>query len=124
MLQAAGRIVTSVEDYDSTVFLNLSQTLWSRSKGDPRSPSTSEIVAPYMEKLHGHYCWPFTLTLPREVTLLSNSNSSDSARTFCLPPTFLERNTKVSVQYDIYAYFRRGKFCNINERANVYTHIY
>jgi hypothetical protein len=77
--------------------------------GDPRL-LTTETVAPYREKLHGHYSWPFTLTLPRQVTLPDDTNSSNIARTFFLPPTFLERNTKVSVQYDIHAHIRRGKF--------------
>jgi hypothetical protein len=110
MLQVVGRIVTSVEDYDTAVFLNLSQVIWSRFMGDPRSPSTSHTIAPYTEKFYGHYSWPFTLTLPLEITCSSNASSSNSVETCYLPMTFLERNTKVSVQYDICAHIRRGKF--------------
>jgi hypothetical protein len=104
-MQAEGRIITSVDDYDSHVFLNLSQIIWSRPVGKSRSPTASKTATPYMEKLHGHYSWPFTLTLPHEMTLSSNSTEA-----FCLPQTFLERNMKVSVKYDIYVHIRRRKF--------------
>jgi len=99
-----------VEDYDFGVFLNLSHIIWSRSMGDPRSSTPPETAPPYTEKLHGRYLWPFTFTLPRQITLSSNSVSSSAEKTFYLPPSFLERNTRVSVQYDIYAHIRRGKF--------------
>lgn len=108
--QVVGRVITSVDDYDSGIFLSLSQIIWSRSMGDPRAPSASVSGASFSEKLRGDYSWPFTLTLPRDVTLLPKSNNKGPAETFFLPPTFLERSTKASIQYDIHAEVRRGRF--------------
>jgi hypothetical protein len=108
--QAMGRIVTSQKAFNAAVFLNLSHIVWSRSMGDPGSPATSETVVPYTKKLHGHYVWPFTLPLPHDITLSSDSTPNEPPVTFRLPPTFLERNPRIGVNYDIHAHIRRGTF--------------
>ncbi|KAF7985707.1 hypothetical protein HWV62_2288 [Athelia sp. TMB] len=88
-ITVAGRIVTSVDDYDTNIFMSLTQT-----------------VACRKDRPDGSRSWPFSFAFPRHVTIASKSDS----QTFYLPPTFLERNTRVSVQYDIFAHVRRGRF--------------
>lgn len=88
-VQVAGRLVTSVDDYDTNVFMNLTQTIAYRKDSSAGTRS-----------------WPFSLAFPRHATIASKSGP----QTFYLPPTFLERNSRVSVQYDLYAHIRRGKF--------------
>lgn len=101
--------MTSIDDYDSHIFLNLSHIIWSRAMGDPGSSTSSVTTAPHTEKLNGNYSWPFAFMLSRDVTLMSNSPGAPS-QTSHFPPTFLEKNTRVSIQYDISALIRRGKF--------------
>lgn len=87
--QAAGRVVTSIDDYDTNVFMKITQT-----------------VACRKDKPAGSQSWPFSLVFPRQVTVTDKAGSQTSF----LPPTFLERNTRVSVQYDLFAHVRRGRF--------------
>jgi hypothetical protein len=57
-------------------------------------------------KLIGECIWPFSITLPKAINV---PNSSGEACFYRLPETFLERHTKVSVQYDFSVLISRGK---------------
>ncbi|KJA16442.1 hypothetical protein HYPSUDRAFT_147727 [Hypholoma sublateritium FD-334 SS-4] len=99
-----GRIITGSNVGDSYVFLSLSQPIWSKSPDMPRAPSSSQGAC--SNKLLGHCEWPLSIPLPRSVTAPSGSGEM---RSFRLPETFLERQTRVSVQYDLTIVVSRGK---------------
>jgi hypothetical protein len=54
----------------------------------------------------GHCVWPLSIVLPRTMSVPSGSGEM---RPFRLPETFLERQTRVSVQYDLTIIVSRGK---------------
>ncbi|KAF8968052.1 hypothetical protein BDZ97DRAFT_449634 [Flammula alnicola] len=99
-----GRIITGSNIDDSFVFLSQTQPIWSKSPDLPRVPSPSEGAS--SNKLLGHCVWPLSIALPRTVTVPSGSGE---LRSFRLPETFLERQTRVSVQYDLTIVVSRGK---------------
>jgi hypothetical protein len=76
---------------DRTTFLKLSVCLWTRK--------TAPLDA-------GRYAWPFSIPIPREVTLPMGGHLS----TFRLPESFLERQTRVTVLYEISVTVSRGMF--------------
>ncbi|CAA7267040.1 unnamed protein product [Cyclocybe aegerita] len=99
-----GRIITGSNIDDSFVFLHHTQPIWSKSPDAPRVPSPSEGAS--ANKLVGHCFWPLSIPLPRTVNVPAGSGET---RPFRLPETFLERHTKVSVQYDLTIVLSRGK---------------
>ncbi|KZP31767.1 hypothetical protein FIBSPDRAFT_813420 [Athelia psychrophila] len=99
---AAGRVVTSIDDYDTNVFMKITQT-----------------VACRKDKPAGSQSWPFSLVFPRQVTVTDKAGSQTSF----LPPTFLERNTRVSVQYDLFAHVRRGRFRSDSRVGTVIAYV-
>lgn len=104
-----GRIITGSNVGDSFVFLNQIQPIWSKSPDAPRVPSPSEGAS--SNKLLGHCVWPLSIALAR--TALAPSGSGEM-RSFRLPETFLERETRVSVQYDLTIVISRGKLRSDN----------
>ncbi|KAH9481700.1 hypothetical protein JR316_0006227 [Psilocybe cubensis] len=99
-----GRIITGSGVDDCFVFLSQTQPIWSKSPDTPRVPSPSEGAS--SNKLLGHCVWPLSIPLARTVTVPSGSGDLKSFR---LPETFLERQTRVSVQYDLTVVVSRGK---------------
>ncbi|KAJ7707530.1 hypothetical protein B0H17DRAFT_918282 [Mycena rosella] len=91
-----GRIVTGSSTDDTYVFLTQSLPLW--SKADSRSSGTAA-------KLLGDCVWPFSIPLPKAVSLKDPSYDA----LFRLPETFLERHTRASISYDISVTVSRGK---------------
>ncbi|KAJ6513064.1 hypothetical protein C8R45DRAFT_1088146 [Mycena sanguinolenta] len=91
-----GRIVTGSSIDDSYVFLNQSLSLW--SKTDSRSTGAAT-------KLLGPCVWPFSIPLPKAVSLKDSGDDS----LYRLPETFLERHTRASVAYEICVLVSRGK---------------
>ncbi|THU78163.1 hypothetical protein K435DRAFT_876945 [Dendrothele bispora CBS 962.96] len=57
-------------------------------------------------KLSGEQHWPFSISLPRQVCL-SNGDKSEDERPYVLPHTFLERNIRVSIHYDLVVHVMR-----------------
>ncbi|KDR78972.1 hypothetical protein GALMADRAFT_63777 [Galerina marginata CBS 339.88] len=98
-----GRIITGSGVDDCFVFLNQTQPIWSKSSDSPRVPSPSGSTSG--NKLLGHCVWPLSITLARTATVPSGSGELQSFR---LPETFLERQTRVSVQYDLTIVVSRG----------------
>ncbi|KAJ7126828.1 hypothetical protein C8R44DRAFT_106214 [Mycena epipterygia] len=91
-----GRIITGSSIEDTYLFLNQSLPLW--SKAESRSSGTST-------KLLGDCDWPFSIPLPKAVSLKDGSHDT----LFRLPETFLERHTRASISYEICVLVSRGK---------------
>ena len=99
-----GRILTGPNIDDSFAFLNHTQPIWAKSPDLPRLPSPSD--ATLSDKLLGHCVWPLSIPIPRTVDAPTGAGNT---RSFRLPETFLERHTRVSVQYDLTINVSRGK---------------
>ncbi len=110
-----GRIITGSQIDDCFIFLTLTQPIWAKSMETPRVPSPSEGAS--SNKLIGHCVWPLSIPLPRMVTVPSGSGDE---RSFRLPETFLERNTRVSVQYDLTINILRGMLRTDNRFVRYY----
>ncbi|TFK40191.1 hypothetical protein BDQ12DRAFT_628002 [Crucibulum laeve] len=99
-----GRIITGAHSDDSFTFLSHTLPIWAKSLDTPRVPSPSEGTS--RTKLLGHCVWPLSIPMPRNATIPTGPGES---RTFHLPETFLERHTRVSIQYDFTILISRGK---------------
>jgi len=86
-------------------FVELPTTLWSRSMGDPRNPSSDGNRAKWSDKLKGTYVWPFSITLPPTVSL----PFVEREEVFRLPESFFERHTRGQIEYEIAVRFTRAK---------------
>lgn len=100
-----GQIVTGSSANDTLKFIERHVTLWSKSMGDPRAPRPSSDT-PHSGKLLGHYVWPFSIQLPKTISL---PDAHGSPQVYSLPQTFLERNTRASIQYDLTVHISRNK---------------
>jgi hypothetical protein len=101
--QIKGKIITGSGSGDACIFLNHSHPLWSKAMGDPRSPSDVR----HSGKLVGTYSWPFSITLPKKVALQPTPGSP--TQSYRLPQTFVERYTRVSIQYELVVNIVRTK---------------
>ena len=110
-----GRIITGSSINDCFVFLNLTQPIWAKSMDTPRMPSPSEGTA--SNKLLGHCVWQLSIPLPRTVNVPLGSGEMRPCR---LPETFLERNTPVSVQYDLTIIVSRGMLRSDNRSVTLH----
>ncbi|KAF9524862.1 hypothetical protein CPB83DRAFT_773149 [Crepidotus variabilis] len=113
-----GRIITGSSVDDCFVFLNVTQPIWAKSLDTPRIPSPSEGAS--STKLLGHCVWPLSIALPRTVTVPTGAGEM---RPFRLPETFLERNTRVSVQYDLTINISRGKLRSDNRIKTAFGYV-
>ncbi|CAA7259913.1 unnamed protein product [Cyclocybe aegerita] len=117
-LSLRGRIITSSYEGGSYTFLEQSIINWTRSNGDPRSPSPEPSSGPspvarsnsnssafptsnvrtkkYDGKLSGDYAWPFAFSFPSEVSMPGTSSSTCPA-----PQTFVEKGINGTVQYEL-----------------------
>ena len=101
--QLSGRIISGAVSNDTFTFLNQTLPIWSKSLDCPRVPSPSEGAS--STKLLGHCVWPLSIPIPRSVEVPSGGGD---VRSYRLPETFLERYTKVSIQYDLSIIISRG----------------
>ncbi|KAF7363032.1 hypothetical protein MVEN_00655000 [Mycena venus] len=90
-VKVEGSVITGTMVDDRTRFLHLSTCLWTRKTSPPAV---------------GHAIWPFSISLPREVTIPLSGQQS----TFRMPQSFLERNARVTVLYEISVSLSRGMF--------------
>ncbi|KAF8217696.1 hypothetical protein K438DRAFT_2037573 [Mycena galopus ATCC 62051] len=91
-VKAAGSIVTGHMADDSTKFWKVSTCLWTRKTASPDV---------------GRCAWPFSIQIPNEVVL---SQMGGQPSTFRLPENFLERQTRVTILYEISVTVSRGIF--------------
>ncbi|KAJ4477346.1 hypothetical protein J3R30DRAFT_3291468 [Lentinula aciculospora] len=93
-----GKVLSGARQH---IFLDHSQTLWPLS-------STHSDGLKLESKLQGEYSWPFSIHLPKEVTLTVGSRDAPRVEVFRLPHTFMERHARASVQYEVIVRFARG----------------
>jgi len=98
-----GKIITGSGTGDACSFLSYSHPLWSKAMGNPRSPSDAR----HSGKLVGTYSWPFSIALPKKVALEATPGSP--MQSYRLPQTFVERYTRVSIQYELVVNITRTK---------------
>ncbi|KAF8206140.1 hypothetical protein K438DRAFT_2013934 [Mycena galopus ATCC 62051] len=104
-----GRIVTGLSEQNSYYFLDVTTPLWLKGMPNPRD-SNPGSRSQFNGKLSGDYHWPFSISLPKEVTLPDPAGHQGAVRTYQLPQTFLERTTSVSVLYELYVHVARSTF--------------
>lgn len=107
IVQIRGQIITGPQNKDRLYFLDTSTPLWVKGMANPRD---SDPVA-HHGQLSGDYHWPFSISLPKEVTLPDPSGKPPGAlKTYHLPQTFLERTTRASVYYELFVHIARSTF--------------
>lgn len=74
--------------------------------GDPRR-TDSQPREKFRGKLQGEYFWPYSFTLPQEISIPVGPRNE--SHTYHLPQSFLERHTRASIQYDLILHITRGK---------------
>lgn len=107
-------MITGTYSSEQLTFFEVSQTVWSKSMGDPRYPdlhSSAENTSStsVTDKLHGTFTWSFSLEIPREVVLVSKATRGEP-RVYRPPESFSERHGRASVRYEICVRFVRGYF--------------
>ncbi|KAF7336764.1 hypothetical protein MVEN_02111600 [Mycena venus] len=105
VLSIKGQIITGATPSEMVTFIDLPTTLWSRSMGDPRKPSSDGNRNKWSEKLKGKYVWPFSISLPPTVTL----PFAGQEEIFRLPESFFERHTRGQIEYEVAVRFTRAK---------------
>ncbi|KAJ6576648.1 hypothetical protein DFH09DRAFT_1361547 [Mycena vulgaris] len=104
LLSVKGQIITGATAREMVAFIDLPITLWSRSMGDPRQPGSNRNNK-WNEKLRGKYVWPFSISMPRTVSLPFCGRDE----VFRLPQTFFERHTRARIEYEVSVRFTRPK---------------
>lgn len=62
-------------------------------------------------RLQGHYDWPYSVRLPKGVSILSAINDGRAERTnYRLPPSFSDEQLNAHVQYTLVVRVTRGGF--------------
>ncbi|KAL4243374.1 hypothetical protein ABKN59_010865 [Abortiporus biennis] len=101
-----GQLTTSATD--AYTFLQIHKELWSVSRGEPPIlPSNNAATSTFNGKLRGIFRWPFSFTLPANVSIKTPQGRAESFR---VPPSFSERMSRVHIQYQLIVQIRRGKF--------------
>ncbi|KAF8825284.1 hypothetical protein HHX47_DHR7000683 [Lentinula edodes] len=95
VISIQGKILSGAKQH---IFLDYNQTLWSLSDGHTSANG----------KLQGIHDWPFSVHLPKEVSLTIGSKDAPRVEVFRLPQTFMERHARASIQYEVIARFSRG----------------
>ncbi len=106
-----GKLLTG-QSSDSWVFLEEIKVLWARGMGNPQVFSSS-CNEDYRGKMAGKYDWDFSLPIPAQVITPPGSSSSMTSQgsgPFRLPQTFLERNIRAGIQYELFVSIKRPRF--------------
>jgi hypothetical protein len=99
-------VITSSYEGGSCTFLDHPITSWARINGDPRSlsstpdgsaTSSSSNTKKFDGKLSGNYSWSFSLPFPKEIAM----GIQGEQQMYPTPQTFLERDTRGNVQYEL-----------------------
>ncbi|KAF8884615.1 hypothetical protein BD779DRAFT_1442937 [Infundibulicybe gibba] len=97
-----GRIITCPGDGETFFFLDQSLPLWDKTQGDPNSGAQPSFPG----KLSGHYTWPFSFPFPTSIP--KGGKEPNISPRHQIPQTYLERNAKVSVHYELFVFISRG----------------
>lgn len=79
---------------DEELFLDITEPVWT-----PASPSEGKLV--------GQHTFPFSITIPRDVTIAPAPKAEP--KSFPLPPTFSERASPAYIDYRLFLTVRRGR---------------
>ncbi|KDQ57345.1 hypothetical protein JAAARDRAFT_194490 [Jaapia argillacea MUCL 33604] len=94
---------------DGDKILDVHTTVWPAKISSPSSNSplvSSPTTKHRPEKLQGRLSFPFSLELPRQLTLKKGMTATQ----YYLPPTFRESGSPFMTQYSLVARIRRGIF--------------
>ncbi|KAH9850287.1 hypothetical protein C2E23DRAFT_735463 [Lenzites betulinus] len=99
----------SIFSHSTSNFFYMSQTLYSAAEQSPDLPTMSFLKR---GKLKGRYDWPFSLRLPKGVSILSaiNPDSRVERANYRLPPSFSDEQSNVHVKYTLIVNLNRGGF--------------
>ncbi|KAF5363523.1 hypothetical protein D9756_000156 [Leucocoprinus leucothites] len=103
-----------------SVILNHPHVLYSKRTHDPTTFSQCPISRNWKEdgKLHGNYHFPFAFPFPTEATTENSGTYGTPTVTWQLPPSFLERDSYVTVKYQLELLVERGKL-KVNKKYAV-----
>ncbi|KAJ7158492.1 hypothetical protein C8R46DRAFT_1002107 [Mycena filopes] len=110
-----GQIITGPQDKDRVYFLDTSTPLWLKGMPNPSGASVSN------GKLSGDYHWPFSISLPKEVTLADSTGKK--ATTYHLPQSFLERTSRASVYYELFVHIARSTLRVDNKLQTMFIYV-
>ncbi|OBZ72078.1 hypothetical protein A0H81_08019 [Grifola frondosa] len=96
-ISVVGRL--TIFAHSASNFLNISKLVWSAAT-PPEQSSESPCIW-HSGKLKGHYEWPFSLRLPKGVSIMSSIEPESSRTNFRLPPSFSDRLAGVKVEYTL-----------------------
>lgn len=105
-LQLYGRL--SIFSHSTSNFFYTSKTLYSAAEQSPASPATSLLKR---GRLKGHHDWPYSVRLPKGVSILSAITDGRAERAnYRLPPSFSDEQSNAHVQYTLVVRINRGGF--------------
>lgn len=105
-MQLYGRL--SIFSHSTSNFFYTSKTLYSAAEQSTDSPAASLLKR---GRLQGHYDWPYSVRLPKGVSILSAINDGRAERTnYRLPPSFSDEQLNAHVQYTLVVRVTRGGF--------------
>ncbi|KAK7016287.1 hypothetical protein R3P38DRAFT_3203434 [Favolaschia claudopus] len=111
ILSVKGQLITGI---NPVTFIDVQTTLWSRSMGDPRKPSSDGSNSKWNEKLKGNYVWPFSVSLPPTITI--------GNEVYRLPESFSERHTRAQIEYEVSTRYQSVLTKNTTLRLNTVVH--
>ncbi|CAK5269750.1 unnamed protein product [Mycena citricolor] len=117
-----GQIVTGPNEQDRVCFLDLTTPLWIKGGSTPRRENVQTPTLPG-GKLNGDYHWPFSISLPKEVTLPDPQAKHGSPKTYHLPQTFLERSSRASVFYELFVHLARSTFRGDDKLQTMFVYV-
>ncbi|OCB84586.1 hypothetical protein A7U60_g8573 [Sanghuangporus baumii] len=101
----------SIPGYEAKTFLQVSETIWDSTMGDPRSTS---ILLPHgadhSGKLHGKYSWSFKSEFPKAVQLTGKDERRlvhDARNGERLPPSLRGGHGRARIGYEIIVRVKR-----------------
>ncbi|KAF7374624.1 hypothetical protein MSAN_00347200 [Mycena sanguinolenta] len=118
-----GQIVTGPSPRDHYCFLDISTPLWLKGMPNPRDSNAGPSDSKFNGKLSGDYHWPFSISLPKEVTLPDPTRRHGEVRTYKLPQTFLERTTRATVFYELCVHVARSTFRVDNNLHTMFVYV-
>ncbi|KAI0327814.1 hypothetical protein GY45DRAFT_1327117 [Cubamyces sp. BRFM 1775] len=100
----------SIFSHSTSNFLYASQTLYSAAS----EPHNTHTATSFLKrgKLRGHHEWPYSLRLPKGVSIMSSITTDGVAEreNYRLPPSFTDAEANVDVQYLLVVRVNRGGF--------------
>ncbi|KAJ7667124.1 hypothetical protein B0H17DRAFT_1251884 [Mycena rosella] len=108
-----GEILTGPQPQNKLCFLDILVPFWSKFAAGTVSPPLS-----------GDCHWPFSIDIPKDV-VLPDPAKPGTARTYALPQTFLERNSKASAHYYLSVQITRSAllFRENNELQTMFVYV-